>query len=70
MVPTKEVAAAVGQIVEVAMPFDLLGVKPEQSIQFFVELLEGSQSRDRAPREGTIHLTCPTPEFEQIMWDV
>jgi hypothetical protein len=42
----------------------------DQPIQFFVELLQGGQSRERAPREGTINLTCPSPHFEQIMWDV
>ena len=39
-------------------------------MQFFVELLQDGQSRDRAPREGTIALTRPSPDFEQIMWDV
>jgi hypothetical protein len=62
--------AGVDQIVEVAIPFDTLGVKVNQPVQFFVELLQGAQSRDRAPRDGAIHLTRPSPYFEQIMWDV
>ena len=53
-----------------ALPFELLLIKSDEPIQFFVELLQGTQSRDRAPREGTIHLTCPSPDFEQVMWDV
>ena len=57
-------------ILELAVPFALLLVKPHQPVQFFVELRQGTQSRDRAPREGAIHLTCPSPDFEQIMWDV
>jgi alpha-amylase/alpha-mannosidase (GH57 family) len=69
-VGAQHVEIAIGQIVELAVPFDLLGVKPDQPIQFFVDLLEGTQSRDRAPHEGTVNLTCPTAEFEQIMWDV
>ena len=68
--PAPPVLAAVAQIAEVAVPFELLAVKPDQAFQFFVELVEAGQSRDRAPREGTIQLVCPTPEFEQIMWDV
>jgi hypothetical protein len=60
----------IDQIVELAIPFALLGVKVDQAIQFFVELLQGGQSRDRAPRDGTINLACPSPDFEQIMWDV
>jgi alpha-amylase/alpha-mannosidase (GH57 family) len=69
-VATTDARAAVGQIVEIAVPFALLNIKPDQTIQFYIELLEGVQSRDRAPREGAIQLLCPTPEFEQIMWDV
>jgi alpha-amylase/alpha-mannosidase (GH57 family) len=60
----------IDQIVELATPFERLGLHVDQPIQFFVDLLEGKQSRDRAPREGTINLTCPPPHFEQIMWDV
>ena len=69
-VATDQIRAATGRIVELAVPFAVLGAQPDQSVQFYVELLQGLQSRDRAPREGTIQLTCPTPEFEQIMWDV
>ncbi len=61
---------AIEQIVAARIPFAFLGVGVDQPIQFFVELLEGGQSRDRAPRAGTIALTCPSPDFERIMWDV
>ncbi len=65
-----EVDAGVDRIVELAVPFDALGVAVEQPVQFFVEVLEGGQSRDRAPREGAIQLQRPSPDFERIMWDV
>jgi alpha-amylase/alpha-mannosidase (GH57 family) len=65
-----DVEAAVDQIVELSIPFDALKVQVDEPIQFFVELLGDRQSRDRAPREGTIILTRPSPDFEQIMWDV
>jgi alpha-amylase/alpha-mannosidase (GH57 family) len=61
---------AIDQIVEASIPFERLGLKVDQPIHFFVELLEGRQSRDRAPREGAISLICPSPAFEQIMWNV
>jgi alpha-amylase/alpha-mannosidase (GH57 family) len=64
------VQLGIDRIVEVAIPFEQLGVHVDEPIQFFVELLQGGQSRDRAPREGTISLTCPSSDFEQIMWDV
>ncbi len=64
------VAVGIDVIVELAVPFELLQVKVDEPIHFFVELLENKQSRDRAPREGTIQVTCPSPDFEQMMWDV
>src|SRR5262249_45196277 len=60
----------IDQIVEVAIPWEALDVRTDEPVDFAVEGLEGTQSRDRAPREGTIHLTRPSEDFEQIMWDV
>jgi hypothetical protein len=62
--------ASIGQIAEVAVPFDALGVPVGGPVHFFVDVLEAEQSRDRAPREGTITLSRPSPDFERIMWDV
>jgi hypothetical protein len=64
------IAVGLDKILEMAIPFDQFGVKVGDPVQFFVELLENTQSRDRAPREGTIQLTRPGPDFEQHMWDV
>jgi alpha-amylase/alpha-mannosidase (GH57 family) len=69
-VDAPDIGVGIDQIAELAIPFARLGVQVDQPIQFFVEVLEGGQSRDRAPREGTIALTCPSPDFERIMWDV
>ncbi|MCI0684875.1 MAG: glycoside hydrolase family 57 protein [Gemmataceae bacterium] len=62
--------AGIDRIAELGIPFSLLGVEADQPVHFFVELLERDQSRDRAPREGVIQLTRPTPQFERVMWDV
>lgn len=64
------IEVAIGPIAEIAIPFARLGVQVDQPVQFFVELREGGQSRDRAPREGAIGLSCPSADFEHIMWDV
>jgi alpha-amylase/alpha-mannosidase (GH57 family) len=64
------IAVGIDQILEMAVPFQILGVQMGGPIHFFVELVENKQSRDRAPREGAIQLTCPSPDFERIMWDV
>jgi alpha-amylase/alpha-mannosidase (GH57 family) len=62
--------AGIDRIAEAAIPFDLLGVEVDQRVSFFVELLSGGQCRDRAPRQGTITLARPSPDFERIMWNV
>jgi alpha-amylase/alpha-mannosidase (GH57 family) len=64
------VQVGIDKVAEVAIPFEQIGVTANQPIQFFVELIEAGQSRDRAPREGVISFTCPSPDFERIMWDV
>jgi alpha-amylase/alpha-mannosidase (GH57 family) len=68
--PAAGVEVAIDQIAELAIPFERLGLKVDQPVQFFVDLLDGQQSVDRAPREGTISLLVPSADFEQIMWDV
>jgi alpha-amylase/alpha-mannosidase (GH57 family) len=65
-----DVLVGIDQIAELAIPFERLGVQADQPLQFFAEVLKNQHSLDRAPREGTIHLLCPSPDFEQIMWDV
>jgi len=60
----------VERIAELGVPFARLGLSVGQPIHFFVEVLEARQSRDRAPRDETINLTCPSPDFERIMWNV
>jgi alpha-amylase/alpha-mannosidase (GH57 family) len=69
-VPGVRLAVGIDQIAELAVPFDALGIAVDQHLQFFVELLRDGQGHDRAPREGTIVLTRPSRDFEQIMWDV
>jgi hypothetical protein len=67
---TAAVPVGVDRIAELAVPFDALGVPIGGPVQFFVELVQNGQGRDRAPREGVISLTRPSANFEYIMWDV
>lgn len=64
------VEVATGRILELGVPFGRLGLKAGDPIKFYVELLSGDSSLDRAPREGIFELTVPTPDFERIMWQV
>ncbi|MBX6315231.1 MAG: alpha-amylase/alpha-mannosidase [Isosphaeraceae bacterium] len=64
------IEVAIDRIVELAAPFGRLGLKAHDPIRFYVEVLQGDASLDRAPREGIFELTVPTPDFERIMWQV
>ena len=63
-------AAALGQIFELGASLTSLNVQPGDLLKFFVEVFSHGQSTDRAPRETTLELTVPPPDFEQILWQV
>lgn len=60
--------AAIGRVVEAAIPFGGLGLKAGEPLSFFVELFSAGQSIDRSPGEGVIDLTVPSPQFEARSW--
>jgi hypothetical protein len=64
------VAVATGKILELSAPFSRLDRRPGEPIRFYVELLRGESSVDRAPREGIFELTVPSPDYERILWQV
>src|SRR5262249_54455112 len=68
--PCEGLEVGVDRIVEGAVPVAGLGVPVNGPVQFFVELLQGGQCRDRAPRQGAIQTARPSGDFERIMWDV
>ncbi|MSQ94501.1 MAG: alpha-amylase/alpha-mannosidase [Gemmataceae bacterium] len=65
-----KIEIGIDRIAECVIPFELIGAEVNQPVQFYVELLENQQSRDRAPRSGNIAFTRPRVEFDQVMWDV
>jgi alpha-amylase/alpha-mannosidase (GH57 family) len=64
------IQVATGTILELALPFSRVELEPGDPIRFYVELLEGETSLDRAPREGIFELSAPSADFERIMWQV
>lgn len=69
LLDVENVQVGVDRIVEASIPFQHLGVAVGEPIHFYVELRESGQSRDRAPRDGEIHLDRPSPAFESLMWN-
>jgi alpha-amylase/alpha-mannosidase (GH57 family) len=64
------VDVAADRIFELAVPFGRLGLGAGEPVRFYVELLKGETSLDRAPREGIFELSVPSPDYERIMWQV
>lgn len=69
-VPVSEsgVLAAGDIILEAAIPLSSLAAATDDPVQFCVELIRQEQSIDRAPTEGAIETSVPSPEFELMMW--
>ena len=67
-VANAELDVAVDQILELSVAFADLKVEPDEPVQMFLEVLSKKQSLDRAPREGALELTVPSPDFEMMMW--
>lgn len=64
------VTAAVDRIFEVGVALEDLKLKEGDRVTFFLDCLSKNRSLDRAPQEGMIELTVPSPDFELFMWQV
>ena len=69
-VPEARVEVAVDQILEMTVPFAPLGLKPEEPIRMFLDVITKKRSTERAPQEGVLELNTPSPDFELEMWQV
>jgi hypothetical protein len=69
-----EVAAisnvAANEIIELAVPFELLGVKPNDEIHCFITVERKGSEIEKWPYRGFIQVTAPTEDFEAMMWQV
>jgi len=70
----KEVVAinnvAAAEIIELAIPFDLLGVKPNDEIHCFITVERKGSEIEKWPYRGFIQVKVPTEDFEAMMWQV
>ena len=66
--PLAEARVACDLILELAVPFQALGLEPDRQVEFLVEFEEPGGVVTRFPRESVIAFRVPTPEFEAKMW--
>jgi alpha-amylase/alpha-mannosidase (GH57 family) len=69
--PLGEVSSVgIGQIIELGVPFALMGWKPKERHQFIIEIREGKKSIETVPPNGYLTVEVPDQDFEQLMWSV
>jgi alpha-amylase/alpha-mannosidase (GH57 family) len=61
---------AANDIIELAVPFELLGVKANDEIQIFVTVEREGSEIEKWPYRGYIQFKVPTDDFEAMMWQV
>lgn len=61
---------AANEIIEVAVPFELLGVKSNDDIQIFITVERLGSEVEKWPYRGYIQFKVPTDDFEATMWQV
>ncbi len=59
-----------GKILELAVPFAMLGWKPRERYHFIVEIREQGSVVETYPPNGYLTLEVPDQDFEQLMWSV
>jgi alpha-amylase/alpha-mannosidase (GH57 family) len=61
---------AANDIIEIAIPFEQLGVKANEEVQLFVTVERAGSEVEKWPYRGFIQFKVPTDDFEAMMWQV
>ncbi|MDI6731174.1 MAG: glycoside hydrolase family 57 protein [Candidatus Margulisbacteria bacterium] len=61
---------AIGKIVELGIPFELMGANPGDRVEFVVAIAKDGQELERWPRGDTIAIFVPGENYTMEMWSV
>jgi hypothetical protein len=61
---------AIGEILELAVPWKLLAAAAGEEVRFFVEVRRGGVLLERAPRGCALRVVVPGQDFESREWSV
>ena len=62
------VSSAYGKIIEIKLPFTVIGAKPGDTISFYVALVQNSLTVERHPIRSPITFKVPDGEFGANNW--
>ncbi|NQT18388.1 MAG: alpha-amylase/alpha-mannosidase [Planctomycetes bacterium] len=63
-------SVAFKRILELSCPFELLGYKEGDEVEFFAEIKRNDETVQRAPENTIITFSVPSKDFERVMWQV
>ncbi len=63
-------SVALGRVLEMAIPFQILGCKPHDRIRFAVKVSKNGDVIESIPEGSSIETIVPGPDFEQEEWCV
>ena len=66
----REMRCGIAKIIEIGVPFSVLGVKPCDKLEFVVVISKDGQEVERWPKGGGIYVTVPSDTYEQEQWSV
>jgi alpha-amylase/alpha-mannosidase (GH57 family) len=61
-------SVAIGQIIEVALPFSAIHLAPESELYFYATLEVNGRQLERCPIRTPLRVTVPHPDYESRMW--
>jgi len=61
---------AAKDIIELAVPFDLIGLRANDEVQLFITVERTGSEVEKWPYRGYIQFKVPTEDFEATMWQV
>ncbi len=65
-----EIIFAVHEVLELALPFKRLALRPEDDLNFSIAIKNQEHEVQRIPASGYLHLKVPDKNFENRMWYV
>ena len=60
--------ATVQSLVEIAIPFESLGLKVGDSVEMIGRLVQGTEPLETLPDDDMVRFQVPSPEFDARMW--
>jgi hypothetical protein len=66
--PLPDAAGRTAQIAEIELSIAALGLRPGETVEMLVQVMEGGEVVESVPPDDVLRLVVPGPRFEAEMW--